>query len=128
VTLGAEFAELLQEFATEDDGFGSAMTWRHIARVEDPETRLYTETATDVAIRAMLVDPVRTRMFSDSTVQQAMTAVVVPGAQLTTAPAMLDQVGVRAGTFYRVLEIKEILGPGDAAEAVLIGYAVALGA
>ena len=128
MTLGAEFRDLVAELLTEPDGFGSTLRWRHITRVEDVSTGAVTETPSDETITAALVDPIRTRLFTDSTLQQSSTAVLVPAGQLATDPKQFDQVEVSSGRFLRVVELKELRGPGETGSPVLIAWVAALGA
>ena len=128
MTLGAEFRDLLAELIVDPDGFGSLLTWRHYTTTEDPTTGEQTQTAgSEVAFTGMLSDPVRTRLFSDTTLERASSVVVVPVAQLTTSPRMLDEVEVSPGTWLRVIELRELYGPGGTGSPVLLGYVAALG-
>ena len=59
--------------------------------------------------------------------REARTAVVVPTGALPWEPALSDQVEVAAGRWLRVIDVKELLGPGDTGEPVPIATVVALG-
>jgi hypothetical protein len=128
VTLGQELAVFVREMIATDGLFGSTMTWRHIVRTEVAATGVVSEVATDESFRGAVIDPVRTKLFADATVAQASTAVIVPAGVLATDPKVLDQVAVRAGRWLRVLEVKELLGPGDGGEPVLVAVVAAVGA
>ena len=127
MTLGQEFRELVEELlAPGDDSFASTMRWRHFTRTEDPSLGTVTSTPTTVTFRGAVTDPVRTRLFGDATLQQARTAVLAPPT-LTVVPALLAEVEVSTGRWLRVVDVKELLGPGDAGSPVLIAYVAALG-
>ena len=125
MTLGQEFADFAAELVNGE--FGCTLQWRHITRTENRATGSVSETSSAYTIRAAITDPVRTRLFGDSTLQQARSAVIVlPGVPFT--PAMLDQVEITPGRWLGVVDVKEILGPGEGGPPVLIAYAAALGA
>jgi hypothetical protein len=128
VTLGQEFAEFVAELLQTDGDFGSTMRWRHFTRTENAETGVVTETPATATFRGGVTDPVRTKLFGESTLLEARTAVVVLPGTLPWEPAMLDQVEVTPGRWLRVVDVKELLGPGDAGSPVLIAFVAALGA
>ena len=124
MTLGQEFADFAAELV--EGEFGCTLQWRRIARAENRVTGAVTETSTTYTIRAAVTDPVRTRLFGEQTLQQARSAVVLlPGVPFV--PAMLDQVEITPGRWLAVVDVKEILGPGENGPPVLIAYAAALG-
>lgn len=124
MTLGQEFADFAAELV--EGEFGCTLQWRHIARTENRATGAVTETSATYTIRAAVTDPVRTRLFGEQTLQQARSAVVLlPGVPFV--PAMLDQVEITPGRWLAVVDVKEILGPGENGPPVLIAYAAALG-
>lgn len=127
MSLGTDFRELVRDLLVSTGGFGSLLRWRHIARVEDPTTGAVAETPTEASFRGAVVDPIVLRLFGDGTLQQAATAIVVPAGQLAIAPKVLDQAQVSPPNWLRVIEVRELLGPGDAGSPVLIAYAAALG-
>jgi hypothetical protein len=130
VTLGAEFAAFVAEMLQADGGFGSTLQWRHFVRVENAGTGAVTETPATpnpAPFRGGLTDPVRTRLFGEATLLQARTAVVVPAGALPWDPALLDQVEVVPGHWMRVIDVKELFGPGDSGAPVLIAVVAALG-
>lgn len=128
MTLGQEFRELVEELLTEDDGFGSALRWRHYDRVEDPATGEVTTTVdSEVSFRGGIAQPLALKPFlSEANLLQATCAVVVPAGQLVTEPKQNDEVEVATGEWLRVLEFQKVLGPGDAGSPVLIAYVAAL--
>lgn len=124
MTLGQEFADFAAELV--EGEFGCTLQWRHIVRTENRATGAVTEASTTYTIRAAVTDPVRTRLFGDETLQQARSAVVLlPGVPFV--PAVLDQVEITPGRWLAVVDVKEILGPGENGPPVLIAYAAALG-
>ena len=127
MTLGQEFRTFVAELLEQDGSFGSTMRWRHITRVEDAATGVVTPTNTESPFRGGVVDPVRTRLFSAATMQEARTAVAALPS-LPFVPSTLDQVELTPGRWMTVIEIKEIYGPGDGGAPVLIAYLAALGA
>lgn len=130
MTLGQEFVELVTELLTEDDGFGSLLRWRHYVPVDDPTTGdQQLELDSEEAFVGAIVDPAKTRLFSDTTIATCSTAVLVPPAQLSAAPVLLDQVEIQPARWLRVIELKELFGPGGVAGSpVRIAYVAALGA
>lgn len=127
MTLGQEFADLLSELATDAGNFGSLLRWRHITRTEDPESGAVTTETDEVTFLGIVAEPVRLRMFSDATLQRSASAVVIPAAQLAVAPKLLDECQVQPNEWLVVVEVRQLLGPGDAGSPVLIGYVAALG-
>lgn len=125
MTLGQEFADFAAELVNGE--FGCTLQWRHITRTENRATGAVTEASSTYTIRAAITDPVRTRLFGESTLQQTRSAVLVlPGVPF--APAVLDQVEVSPGRWLGVVDVKELFGPGENGPPVLIAYAAALGA
>lgn len=128
MTLGQEFAAFVAELVNTDGDFGSTMVWRHVNRTETASTGVVTESApTNDTFRGAPVDPVKVQMFSDDTLAQSSTAILVPGGALTSAPKLIDRVALDGSLFHVVVEIKTILGPGDSGPPVTIAYVVALG-
>jgi hypothetical protein len=67
-------------------------------------------------------------MFGDDTLAESSTALIMPASALAQPPKLIDRVALDGGTQFRVVvEVKPIMGPGDAGPAVLIAYAIALG-
>jgi hypothetical protein len=129
MTLGQEFRDLVVELLTEQDGFGSLMRWRHYVAVDDPTTGDQgLELDSEEAFIGAIVDPARTKLFGDATLAVASTAVLVPPEQLSAVPRMLDQVEIQPARWLRVIELKELFGPGGAGSPVLVAYVAALGA
>lgn len=132
MTFGAEILDLVKELLAVDvdgDSFASAMRWQHITRAENAATGAVTETpATAVTFRGAMTDPLRTKLFGDSTLQVASTAVVAAGDAFGFAPANLDKVEVKSGRWLTVVDLKEVYGPGGAGSPVLVAYVAALGA
>ncbi len=125
MTLGQEFADFAAELV--EGEFGCTLQWRHVQRTENRATGAVTEASQTYTIRAGVTDPVRTRLFGDTTLQQARSAVVLlPGVPFV--PAMLDQVEITPGRWLGVVDVKEVLGPGENGPPVLIAYVAALGA
>lgn len=125
MTLGQEFADFAAELV--EGEFGCTLQWRHVQRTENRATGAVTEASQTYTIRAAITDPVRTRLFGDTTLQQARSAVVLlPGVPFV--PQMLDQVEITPGRWLGVVDVKEILGPGENGPPVLIAYVAALGA
>lgn len=128
MTLGQEFAEFVAELLQTDGDFGSAMVWRHVTRTEVAATGAVTEATSDDQFRGGVTDPVRVRLFGEDTLAQSSTAIGVPAGALTTAPTLIDRVSIDGGSTFRVVvEIRPVMGPGDAGAAVLVCYLVALG-
>lgn len=125
MTLGQEFADFAAELVNGE--FGCTLQWRHITRTENRVTGAVAETSATYTIRAAINDPVRTRLFGDSTLQQARSAVIVLPS-VPFAPAVLDQVEITPGRWLGVVDVKEMFGPGENGPPVLIAYAAALGA
>lgn len=128
MTLGADFAAFVAEMVQTDGLFGSTMTWRHVTRAENASTGAVVETNTDQVFRGAITDPLRTKLFGDSTVELASCAVIVPAGALPFTPSRLDLVQVAAGRWLRVVDTKELLGPGDGGSPVPIAVVAALGA
>ncbi len=126
MSLGQDFAALVAELLQQDGGFGSTMRWRHVTRTENPATGAVTETTTDQVFRGAVVDPLRTKLFGESTLSAASTAVAALPS-LPFVPSRLDRVEITTGRWLTVLDLKELYGPGDAGPPVLIAYMAALG-
>lgn len=118
---------MVVELLTTDNDFGSTMRWRHITRVENPSTGAVVETPTIATFRGGVTDPVKTKLFGDSTLQQARTAVVALPS-LPFEPSLLDEVEITPGRWLKVIDLKEPMGPGDAGSPILLCYVAALGA
>ena len=123
MSLGAEFAELVQDLMTD---FGSLLTWQHVVRVENANLGSVSTSTSDEAFRGAVVDPMRAKVFSDDAVARATTAVLIPGGSLTTDPKLEDKVALQPGRYLTVLELKAIYGPGDAGPPVLIAHLAAV--
>jgi hypothetical protein len=132
MSFGNEILALVKELLAVDqdgDSFASAMRWQRITRAENANTGAVTETAaTPVGFRGAMTDPLRTKLFGDSTLQAASTAVVAAGDAFAFVPANLDKVEVQPGRWLTVIDMKEIYGPGGAGSPVLVAYVAALGA
>src|SRR5690606_10492996 len=108
--------------------FGSTLVWRHVTRTENVATGEVTVTTSDTTFRGAVVDPIRVEMFGADTLAQSSSALIVPGSSLPAVPVLTDRVSMDGGTTFRVVvEVKTILGPGDAAAPVVVAYAIALG-
>ena len=126
MTLGTEFVELIQELISGEDGIGSQMTWRHLTRTENAATGAVASVVADEVFVGAVTDPVRLRLFSETSVATSTCAVVIPVGAMATAPKLEDQVSVEPGRFLRIVELKAIYGPGGTGAPVLIAYAAAV--
>lgn len=127
MSFGQDIAAFVASMVQTDGLFGSSLCWRHITRAENPATGAVVLTTAEQVFRGAVVDPLRTRLFGESTLAGAATAVVVPAGVLPWSPSLLDEVEVSTGRWLRVVDIKELLGPGDTGSPVPIATVAALG-
>jgi hypothetical protein len=112
-----------------DPELTSTLRWRHITRTENASTGGVTETPVEQSFRGAMVEPVRTRMFSESTLARSTTGVLLrPQSFASWVPEILDQVEVEAGKWLRVVDIKKVTAPGGAGLPVQVIWIAALGA
>ncbi|MFY9345573.1 MAG: hypothetical protein WAT39_23990 [Planctomycetota bacterium] len=112
-----------------DPELGSTMRWKRITRTENPATGEVTQQTAIASFMGALVEPVKLRLFSDSTLASASTAVLArPQDFPSWTPTNLDEVEIATNQWLRVLEIKTVSAPGGTAAPVPVLIIAALGA